>query len=60
MLDHQKGHDVTTNKERSVTVASDHQRACRLADGHVRLLLDVALTHQGHTTVLRLEGHDDG
>lgn len=32
----------------------------RLADGHVRLLLDMALTHQGHTTVLRLEGHDDG
>jgi len=27
----------------------------RLADGHVRLLLDVALTHVGHTTALHPE-----
>jgi DNA-binding transcriptional ArsR family regulator len=32
----------------------------RLADGHVRMLLDLGLTHIGHTTALRVEAHFDG
>jgi DNA-binding transcriptional ArsR family regulator len=31
----------------------------RLADSHVRMLLDIALAHTRHTTVLRPEGDDD-
>lgn len=32
----------------------------RLADGHVRMLLDLGLTHIGHTTALHIEGRSDG
>jgi len=32
----------------------------RLADGHVRMLLDLGLTHIGHTTALHVEGRLDG
>lgn len=32
----------------------------RLADGHVRMLLDLGLTHIGHTTAVHVEGRRDG
>jgi DNA-binding transcriptional ArsR family regulator len=32
----------------------------RLADGHVRMLLDLGLTHIGHTTALHVEARFDG